>query len=41
MDFIVTELDVQLCDLLFSLTQLNELNSVGLVVTKDTLVRDQ
>ena len=38
---VVTELEEQLCELLFSLTQLSELNSVVLVVTHDTLMRDQ
>ena len=36
---VVTELEEQLCELLFSLTQLSELNSVVLVVTKDTLAK--
>ena len=36
---VVTELEEYLCELLFSLTQLSELNSVFLVVTKDTLVK--
>ena len=44
MDFVVTECDtvvteLELWELLFSLTQLSELNSVVLVVTKDTLVK--
>ena len=38
---VVTELEEQLWELLFSLTQLSELNSVLLVVTKDTIVKDE
>ena len=38
---VVTELDVYLCELWSSLTQLSELRSVVLVVTELTLVRDQ
>ena len=38
---VVTELEEQLWELLFILTQLSELNSVVLVVTKDTLVKDK
>ena len=40
-DTVVTELEESLWELLFSLTQLSELNSVVLVVTNGTLVRDQ
>ena len=37
---VVTELEEQLCELLFSLTEFSELNSVVLVVTEHTLVKD-
>ena len=38
---VVTELEEQLREFLFTLTQLSELNSFVLVVTKDTLMRDE
>ena len=38
---VVTELEEYLCELLFSLTQLSDLNSVVLVVTEHTLVKDE
>ena len=38
---VVTKLEEYLCELLFSLTQLSELNSFVLVVTKDALVKDE
>ena len=38
---VATKLDVYLCELQSSLTQLSELNSTVLVVTEDTIVRDQ